>query len=116
MASTKQDLMNLGKREPELVKLAGKEFLVKGLTDRERAEWELDCLDEEGRKDLTAMESIRPRLIAKCLVDDNGLRLFSDDEYEIVAEWPASVTVKLFEVCSRLCGLDEDDKEMVAKN
>ena len=116
MASSKQDLMSFGKREPKPVKLGGKEFLVRALNDHERAEWELDCLDSEGNRDVIMMESMRPRLIVKCLVDDNGNRIFDDDEADVIAEWPASVTVKLFKICSSLCGLDDEDVEAVSKN
>jgi len=116
MASSKTDLMELAKRETKLVEIAGKEFRVQSLTDHERAMWEVDCLNESGERDPVAMESMRPRLIVKCLVDDGGNRLFTDEEAEDVAGLPASVTVKLFTVCSDLCGMDDDDKKDAAKN
>ena len=116
MASSKTDLMELAKRETKLVEIAGKEFRVQSLTDHERAMWEVDCLNESGERDPVAMETMRPRLIVKCLVDENGHRLFTDEESEDVAEWPASVTVTLFTECSKLCGMDDDDRKEAAKN
>lgn len=116
MASSKQELMTFGKRETKHVEIDGKKLIVQGLTDRERAEWEVDSLDDEGNRDPVAMESMRTRLIVKCLVDENGKRIFTDEESDDIGEWPAAVTVKLFKVCSELCGLDDDDIEEAKKN
>ena len=116
MASSKTDLMTLVERETRPVELAGKTFLVRELTDRERAMWEIDCLDDEGKRDIIAMESMRTRLIVKCLVDDAGNRIFTDEEAEDLSEWPVSVTAKLWAVCSDMCGLDDDDKAQAVKN
>jgi hypothetical protein len=33
----------------------------------------------------------RARLLVRCLVDENGERIFGDDDVAIVAEWPATV-------------------------
>jgi len=108
--------MTLGHKETKPVEIAGKQFIVQSLSDHERAMWEVDCLDAEGNRDPAAMETMRPRLIVKCLVDENGHRLFTDEESEDVAEWPASVTVTLFTECSKLCGMDDDDRKEAAKN
>lgn len=118
MASSKQELMKLKDegREPVSFPIGGKDFLVKPLGDREQAEWEMDCCDDTGVRDPIKLESMRPRLIVKCLVDEDGRRLFTDEEYEELEEWPSRVTQPLFDLCSKLCGLDGSEIEEAKKN
>lgn len=42
-------------------------------------------------------ESVRARFIAACVVDDDGHRLFTDDEWQFVATLDARYLVPIFE-------------------
>lgn len=75
--------------------------------------WNVDRIGDDGE-----FESIgaRASLVALCLVDGAGARMFSDDEVESLAQKSWSVIDRLFEQCRRLAGVDDDEVEDTEKN
>ena len=69
--------------------------------------WELDELELElaggdtGQRDAS---NFRARLLAKCLCDEFGARLFADDEAGEIGEMDAAPISRLFEVAQTLAG------------
>ena len=58
----------------------------------------------------------RASLVALCLVDDGGARMFSDSEVESLAQKSWRVIDRLFEQCKHLAGVDDDEVEETEKN
>jgi hypothetical protein len=54
--------------------------------------------------------------VARCLVDEKGLRLFTDAEVSAVGAKDGTVVDRLFDVCKRLNKLDAADVEGAAGN
>ncbi len=63
----------------------------------------------------TELESI-VNLLIYTIVDDNNKRIFSDDDFNLLAEKSAKVLVKLFEVAIDLNTLTNAKMEEKAKN
>ena len=71
---------------------------------------QVDCSAETGHVSQqvvgrTLFENLRARLVALCLVDADGNRLFGDDEIDQLGEEPSSVLGQLFMVAQKLNGL-----------
>lgn len=53
---------------------------------------------------------------AHAVVDENGKRLFSDDQIPIISEWPAYVTMPVFQKYNEINGVGPDKVEAAEKN
>lgn len=87
--------------------------LVRGLTGRERDEYEASVLEMRGNKMVPNTANVRAKLVVKCAVDDDGKRLFTDTDANALGEKSGAALDRMFEVAARLSGLrDEDVKEL----
>lgn len=70
----------------------------------------------ESRRKIDPMY-LRARLVALCLVGEDGQRLYADDEIPMLSDDLSSATLgKLFEAAQKLNGLEEKAAETAAKN
>lgn len=105
----------------------GGTVLVKALTGSERDSYEASCMSERPALDATGkpirgqmqtvrnLANIRAKLVARCVVDDDGKRLFSDTDAGALGEKSAAALDRVFEVAARLSRLNEDDIEELGK-
>lgn len=99
--------------EVEIPELRGS-VLVRGLTGRERDIFELDMLDPRTmRPDVVNM---RAKLVSRCCVDDDGVRVFEPEDVDKLGELSASVVGRIYDVAARLSGLSQADLEELAAN
>lgn len=85
-------------------------------TDRDRFEIAAFKEDATGKRSVEALY-LRARLVALCMVDENNVRLYADDEIDQLSnEIPASVIGRLFAASQTLNGLDASAVEAAAKN
>ena len=87
----------------------GGSVLVRGMTGRERDEFESSMLIQAAGQTARDLRNTRAKLVAKCAVDGDGRRLFADDDVAALGEKSAAALVRVFEVAARLSGLDEED-------
>jgi len=62
------------------------------------------------------VENLRARLVARCLVDENGNKLFEASDVVHLGKKSAKVVNRLFEVCQKINGFSDDDIEELEKN
>jgi hypothetical protein len=62
------------------------------------------------------MENVRARLAAASIVDENGARMFSDEEIEALGGKSAMALDRVFKAAQRLSGLAPEDVEELAGN
>jgi hypothetical protein len=91
---------------PEL----GGSVIVRGLTARGRDELDASLMRGKGRKRTVDMQDFRAKLVCRCVVDEEGKRIFSDDDLPMLGELPASVLCPLFDVAHRLSGYATDEE------
>lgn len=85
-------------------------------TDRDKFEIAAFKEDAEGKRHVEPLY-LRARMVALCMVDDAGVRLYADDEIDMLSnEIPASIIGKLFVAAQKLNGMDADAVEVAAKN
>jgi len=114
MRLSKDDILkaeDLTAEEVDLSGIPGYEgtVLVRGLTGRERDEYEMSIMVEHGGKQVQDFANSRAKLVAKCVVDDDGKRMFSDYDALALGEKSGAMIDLLFDVAARLSGLREKD-------
>jgi len=102
---------------------------VRGMTGIERDDWEAEMMPDpqvaSQMKNMTPqqrraivrqrMQGARARLVARCCVDEDGNRIFSNKDVEMLAQKSAAALDRIYEVAARLSGIREDDIEELAE-
>jgi hypothetical protein len=108
----------VAKNREEILALAKRRFVevdgirLQNLTEYEQSKLEArwaSRYEETKELDLT----MRRELLAVCIVDDEGTRIFKSNEVDALKDIDAAVTKKLYEACRVHCGMDE--AKVVAK-
>lgn len=94
----------------------GGEVLVRGLTGRERDTFEADLLVRRGGQMEVDPRNARARLVALCVVGDDGKRLFTRDDIGALGEKSAAALNRVYEMAARLSGLGESDMKELEGN
>ena len=96
----------------------GGSVIVQGLSAKERDIFEqsIVLLDESGKDYRTDMQNLRAKLVARTVVDEDGNRLFSEDDIAWLGEKNGAAIDRIFAVAQRLSGLAEADVEDLVKN
>src|SRR5690606_8148835 len=103
--------------------------LVRGMTGVERDDWEAaQAPDPEiarNWKRLTAaqrqafirqrMQGTRARLVVRCCVDEDGNRIFTDADADMLATKSAAALDRIYKVAARLSGVSDDDVAEIAE-
>lgn len=94
---------------------------VRTLTGAERDAWEqsIITMQANGKKAPTMqrrLDNLRAKLVARCLIDDAGARLFTDKDIAALGQKSAAALSRVFEVAQRLNGLTENDVEELVEN
>ena len=111
MASTRETLLQprpVPTRRVDLPEFGDGEYVVcHGMTAREKNVHEVKAwkADFTGLN-AAAMVTQKLRQVAFCVRDDEGQRIFSDEDTSALGKWPASVFERVFDVCADLCGGD----------
>lgn len=67
----------------------GKVARLQSLTDLERMEWNQELFDETGKMVVNKWKYQTAKLLVRMLVDENGHRLFMDEDWELLLELDA---------------------------
>lgn len=94
----------------------GGEVIVIGLSGTERDEFERSVVEQKGKKTSLNLTNIRAKLCAKCIVDENHERIFSDQDIAALGSKSGSALQRVFEVAQRLSGLRDEDIDELEKN
>lgn len=89
---------------------------VRGLTARERDEWEDSCLTQKGKNTTINVRNLRTKLVVRTVVDADGKRVFSNGDAEALGEKSGAAVDRIYEVATRLSGVSERDAEELAGN
>lgn len=86
---------------------------VRNLTGRALDAYQFSLADDKGELDFTDR---RAKLLARCLCDDKGKRLFNEQQIEVLSGKSADVLVRLFDIAEKHNKLDKESREAIAKN
>jgi hypothetical protein len=78
-------------------------------SDRDMWENESFVLNAEGTGAKFNPKHARARLVVRCIVDDKGRRMFSDDEVAAIGSLSAATVQRLFNAARKLNAISDDD-------
>jgi hypothetical protein len=94
------------RRETITVPEWGGDVIVKTMTGTERNDWQRSLMGSDGEPDLSGA---MPKLLARCLVDEHGARLFEEFDLQALGEKSGAVIERLINVAQRLNGLGREE-------
>ncbi|MDD5533904.1 MAG: hypothetical protein PHC52_14010 [Syntrophales bacterium] len=115
---TKADIVAFNDLKSEVIEVPewGGSVTIRRMTGGERDAYEADIFESKGAQLQLKRENFRAKLIARCLVDDNGERMFSDGEIAALSKKSAAALDRLFAACQRLNGMTGAEQEKIEKN
>jgi len=90
---------------------------VRALNGRERDAFEASCMKE--RRDGTTefvTRNMRAKLVALCLVDEKGQRLFGEEDIAALGKKAAKPLAQVFDAATKLNGLSGEDVKSLEGN
>jgi hypothetical protein len=108
--------------EKVFVKEWGDDVIVRGLTGDELDNFQgsirqfRPSFDGKGMEPVLVQDGMRAKLLVKCLVDEAGERLFTDQDAPALGAKNGSVIDRLYDVAARLSGLSEEEKAELEGN
>ena len=87
---------------------------VREMTGLERDEFESGIVEAGGVENPGAIKGLRAKTVALTVIDDDGKRFFTDADVASLGQLSASALNRVFEVSSRLSGLEADAVEAAA--
>jgi len=95
----------------------GGEVWVKGLNGAERDAFEVSIMEfREGKKPKLVLENMRAKLCAMTVCDENGKRIFKDEDIPALGKKSAKALSLIFDKAQELNGLSDEDVEKLSKN
>jgi hypothetical protein len=101
------------RREKVAVPEWGGDVFVKALTGLERDGFDMSLIGADRKADLLGA---RAKLAVRCIVDENGERLFSDDDVPHLAAKSATALERIGRVAQRLNGMGDAELEDIKGN
>ena len=113
---TKDQILSADDRPTRMVPVPewGGDVIVSTLTGRERDAWEASMIADD-QKTMT-IDDVRAKLCVKVLVDENGDRIFSDNDAEQLTLKSCAALDRVFQAAKDLNALSDEDVEELAKN
>lgn len=94
----------------------GGEIYVRALTGAERDAFEQTIVERKGKSTKMNFKNMRAKLVALTTVDEEGKRIFSDSDAELLGKKSAAALTRVFEVAQRLSGITPVDVEELTGN
>lgn len=89
---------------------------VRGITARERDEWEASCLTGKGKNREVSIRNLRAKLVVLSVVDEQDRRIFRDADVVALGDKSSAAVDRIYDVASRLAGVTDSDVEELTKN
>lgn len=122
MHLSKDDLLKAKDNAPEEVDLSDLpgyhgSVLVRGMTGKERDAFEVSLM-QPGANGQRVMDprNLRARLVARCVIDDDGNRLLTDADAAELGDQPAPAIDRMYAAAARLSGMSDQDQEEMTRD
>lgn len=106
------EAQDLRREEVEVPEWGGT-VLIAAMSGKARDAWEQSLIGEKGKVNT---ENVRARLVAYTAVDEQGNRLFTNEDIERLGSKSAAPLERLCKVAQRLNRLSEEDLEQAKGN
>lgn len=92
------------------------EVIITSMGADERDAWEASMIETRGNSQKMNYKQARAKLVARCLVDEAGKRLYTDSEVDSLGKRNGAVLDRLFAVAKRINALEKKDVDDLTKN
>ncbi len=115
---SREEILNANDRQ--LVEVPVKEWggsvIVRGLSGKERDEYEASIISVKDGKAVQNYENARARLVALCVVDEKGTRLFNKSDITALGNKSVAALQRVFNKCQELNAISDDDVEELVED
>jgi len=113
----KDDILNADDIVTETVDVPewGGSVIIKTITARQRDAWEASIVPLGNRKKMN-MVDIRAKLLAVCIVNEDGGRMFTDADVAKLTRKSGKAVDRVFSAAQKLNKISDDDVEELAGN
>jgi hypothetical protein len=115
MALTAEQILAASDIETEAVDVPewGGKVFIHGLSAVEVDSYNrsLVVMDGKGNTKVGRLENVRASLVVRCLVDEDGERLFQDHQAKQLGAKSSAVIQRLWEIARRLSRMDDEQEE-----
>ncbi len=87
------------------------EVIVRGMGGKELSIFNEGLFHGNGRKRKVVTTNIQAKMAVRCMVDADGVRLFTDDDADWLGELRNDALGKIFKKIQQLSGIADDDEE-----
>jgi hypothetical protein len=94
----------------------GGSVLVRGMTGRERDQFEASLAQQRGSQVVPNYTNARAKVVICCVVDEDGKRVFDDADIDVLGGKSGAALDRIFAAATRLSGLGERDVEDLTAN
>lgn len=115
---SRDDILNANDRELSEVEVPewGGSVLVRSLSGKERDDYETGTVYHKNGKEIRNFENFRARLVALCVVDENGQRLFGPRDVKALGNKSVAALQRVFNECQKLNGISDEDVEELTED
>lgn len=115
---TKDQILSASDRKIEEVEVPewNGSVYIRNMTGGERDAYEASLIKMQGKSVQANMADARAKLCAICICDEDGNRLFTDDEAKELSNKCASALDRIYEKAESLNSLKREDVEDLVKN
>ena len=89
---------------------------LRAITAADRDALEASVVTMNGTNAKLSLKNVRAKLLSLAIVDDDCKRIFSDDDVDVISQWPAAMVEPLFDAAAALAGLESGAVEAAAAN
>jgi hypothetical protein len=94
----------------------GGEVRVRGMSGTQRDEYEASIIQQNGNDRKVNLSNMRAKLVARCLIDEEGRLLFTSEDVRALGRKSARALERVFDKSRELSGMSEEDVEKLAEN
>lgn len=107
----RNDILKANDSLKQLVKVPewGGEIWVRGMTGAERDKLEASVVQQRGKDTNVNMTNIRAKIASMTICDENGKRLFKEEDIQALSQKSAAALQRVFVIGQKLSGLGDDD-------
>jgi len=87
------------------------DVIVRGMGGKELSLFNESLFTGNGKKRKVVTVNIQARMAVRCVVDEDGVRMFTDDDAEWLGELRADALAVIFKEIQKLSGLGDDDED-----
>jgi hypothetical protein len=94
----------------------GGDVYIATMTAGDRDAYEMSVANMQNGKMKPDMRNIRAKLVSRCLVDEDGVLICTEDKINDLSKKSSKVLDRLFDIASKINGINEVDQVKIAKN